>query len=132
MTYRYRSEYAEMLRTEGEAAAMARRLLWLLDGRGVEVPDDVRERVTACTDIAVLETWIDRAVHADRLSEVFRSGLEEGEEAGGDQGGGPHAVHVEPGAAQDRQAEHLVDHQGHDTGHHEHGQRVQGRHRQPS
>lgn len=128
MTYRYRSEYAEMLRAEG----MARGLLWLLGGRGVEVPDDMRERVTACTDIALLETWIDRAVHADRLCEVFGSGLEDGEEAGGDQGGGPHAVHVEPGAAQDRQAEHLVDHQGHDAGHHEHGQRVQGGHRQSS
>ncbi|MFI9597315.1 hypothetical protein [Nonomuraea sp. NPDC052265] len=83
MTYRYRSEYAEMLRAEGRAAAMARtmaeamtrtradKVLWLLDRRGVDVPDDVRERVTSCTDITLIETWFDRAVNADSLSDVF-------------------------------------------------------------
>ncbi|MER6581323.1 hypothetical protein [Nonomuraea sp. NPDC001023] len=94
-TYRYQSEYAQMLRAEGEAKV----LLMILDGRGAVIPDEVRRRITSCTDTTVLEAWIERAVHADRLCEVFGSGLEEGEEAGGDQGDGPHAVHVEPGAA---------------------------------
>ncbi|MFI6178486.1 hypothetical protein ACIA8R_23335 [Nonomuraea sp. NPDC051191] len=78
MTYRYRSEYAEMLRAEGEAVGLARgtakALLSLLERRGVVVPDDVRERVVSCTDLAVIETWIGRAVHATSLSDVFDDG----------------------------------------------------------
>ncbi|MEV4398510.1 hypothetical protein [Nonomuraea sp. NPDC049607] len=82
MTYRYRSEYAEMLRAEGRAegraAARAEKMAeWLprlLDLRGVEVPDDVRERIMSCTDTTLIETWFDRAVHATSLSDVFDDG----------------------------------------------------------
>ncbi|MEU1727762.1 hypothetical protein [Nonomuraea sp. NPDC005692] len=74
-TYRYQSEYAQMLRAEGEAKGRAegeaKALLRMLDRRGVVVPDVVRERILSCTDTAVIDTWIDRAVHATSLSDIF-------------------------------------------------------------
>ncbi|MEU5867935.1 hypothetical protein ABZ815_42665 [Nonomuraea sp. NPDC047529] len=74
MTYRYRSEYAEMLRAEGQVHGGVRALLLLLDHRGVVVPDAARKRITSCTDTTVIETWIGRAVHATSLSDVFDDG----------------------------------------------------------
>ncbi|MFI6178487.1 hypothetical protein ACIA8R_23340 [Nonomuraea sp. NPDC051191] len=66
-TYRYQSEYAQMLRADGEVRA----LLLLLDHRGVVVPDAARKRIMSCTDTTLIETWIGRAVHATSLSDIF-------------------------------------------------------------
>jgi hypothetical protein len=44
--------------------------LRLLDKR-FHVPDDIRERVEACTDAGELNTWLDRVVTATCLDEVF-------------------------------------------------------------
>ncbi|WP_302180955.1 hypothetical protein [Streptomyces sp. AC512_CC834] len=39
--------------------------------RGVETLDSVRDRVTACTDLDVLGTWLDRSLSAERAEELF-------------------------------------------------------------
>ncbi|MFI6919405.1 hypothetical protein ACIBIZ_05570 [Nonomuraea spiralis] len=70
-TYRYQSEYAQMLRAEGEARGAAKTLLLMLDDRGVVVPGAVRERISSCTDAALLEIWFKRAIHATSLSDIF-------------------------------------------------------------
>ncbi|GGS93623.1 hypothetical protein ACFFV7_22010 [Nonomuraea spiralis] len=70
-TYRYQSEYAQMLRAEGEARGAAKTLLLMLDDRGVVVPEAVRERIASCTDAALLEIWFKRAIHATSLSDIF-------------------------------------------------------------
>jgi hypothetical protein len=54
-------------RAEGEAAMLLR----VLAARGFTVPDDVRQRVRSCTDIAQLEAWGDHAVTAKSLDEIF-------------------------------------------------------------
>ena len=54
-------------RAEGEAAMLLR----VLAARGFAVPDDVRQRVQSCTDLAQLEAWGDRAVTARSLKEIF-------------------------------------------------------------
>jgi hypothetical protein len=54
-------------RQEGEAAALLR----VLTARGIEVPEDVRARILACADARQIETWLDRAVVAISLGEVF-------------------------------------------------------------
>ncbi|MEU9920569.1 hypothetical protein AB0H51_04465 [Streptomyces griseoluteus] len=46
---------------EGEAMGEAKGVLRVLEVRGVPVPDDVRERITACTDLARVSEWLDRA-----------------------------------------------------------------------
>lgn len=58
-------------RAEGRAEGEAAMLLRVLAARGFSVPDDIRQRVKSCTDLARLEAWGDRAVTANSLDEVF-------------------------------------------------------------
>ena len=73
----YKSPIAEEIRGEGreegreEGLAMA--ILLVLARRGVEVPEDVRERVNACTDMGLLTTWLTRALTATTAEEVVRN-----------------------------------------------------------
>jgi hypothetical protein len=39
--------------------------------QGIEVPEDVRAHIRACTDMRELETWLDRAVGARTITDVF-------------------------------------------------------------
>jgi hypothetical protein len=57
-------------RAEGRAAGAAM-LLRVLAARGFTVPDEIRQRVQSCTDLAQLEQWGDRAVTAKSLDQVF-------------------------------------------------------------
>ncbi|MFI7128291.1 hypothetical protein ACIBQ1_21500 [Nonomuraea sp. NPDC050153] len=65
-------------REQGKAEGEARAVLLVLAARGFDVPEDVRARITACTDLAQLETWTTRAATAQALEELF-------DEAGGQQ-----------------------------------------------
>lgn len=71
----YQSEFARKYvgqgLTEGEAKGEAKALLTVLATRGIDVPDEVRERITGCMDLDQLETWISRAVTATSIDEVF-------------------------------------------------------------
>jgi hypothetical protein len=49
----------------------ARQMVLELLGMRFSVPDDVRGRVNACTDTAMLNAWFRRAVNAASLDEVF-------------------------------------------------------------
>lgn len=67
-TYEYKSEFARRYFSQGEAQT----LLKILRHR-FTVSEAIADRVLACTDIAQLETWTDRALVADTLDEVFES-----------------------------------------------------------
>ena len=54
-------------RVQGEAAAV----LTVLDARGIEVPADARARITSCTDLDQLDSWIRRAVKATSIDQLF-------------------------------------------------------------
>jgi hypothetical protein len=43
----------------------------VLSARGVEVPDDARERITGCTDVDQLDTWLGRAATATSVHDLF-------------------------------------------------------------
>jgi hypothetical protein len=58
-------------RAKGEVRGRADMLLRVLAARGLEVPDRVRERVLACTDLSQLDAWGDSAVAATSLDDVF-------------------------------------------------------------
>jgi hypothetical protein len=58
-------------RAEGRAAGEATMLLRVLAVRGFTVPDDIRQRVQSCADLAQLEAWGDRAVTAESIDEIF-------------------------------------------------------------
>ena len=67
-TYEYQSDFARRYFGQGKAEA----ILKVLATRGLDVPTDVRERVLACKDLALLDTWLTRAVTATSVSEVLR------------------------------------------------------------
>jgi hypothetical protein len=62
-----RQESWDVGRAEGGAAA----LLVILEARGVPVPDEVRGRITECTDLVQLDNWIRRAATADSMDDLF-------------------------------------------------------------
>lgn len=72
--YKYQSELFQKLATEheelGEARGEARAILTVLEGRGLPVPVEVRERILACTDLAQLDAWLRRALTATTIDDV--------------------------------------------------------------
>jgi hypothetical protein len=45
--------------------------LCLLERRGIALTDDGRSRIAACTDVATLGRWFDRALDATTTPDVF-------------------------------------------------------------
>ncbi|GAA1508931.1 hypothetical protein GCM10009677_47230 [Sphaerisporangium rubeum] len=54
-------------RTEGQAES----LLTVIHMRGITVPGEVKERIMSCRDHDQLDTWLQRAVGATSLDEIF-------------------------------------------------------------
>lgn len=73
--YFWRHPLAEQVREEGREQGRIQHgvemILHILEWRGIPVPDAVRERVEACTDMGQLEVWAQRAVHAMDAGELF-------------------------------------------------------------
>lgn len=74
-TYEYQSDFARRYygqgRAEGRAEGEATALLAFLAARGIEVPSDARARITGCTDLARLDSWIRRAATATTIQDLF-------------------------------------------------------------
>jgi hypothetical protein len=56
---------------EGRAKGEAKAVLRVLAARGVEVPEEARVRISACADLRQLDAWLDRAVVARSVAELF-------------------------------------------------------------
>ncbi|MGP3732766.1 hypothetical protein ACTWJ9_06025 [Streptomyces sp. GDS52] len=56
---------------EGRVEGKAELLLRLMKRRGFPMTEEIRQRVTTCTDMPVLDLWFDRAIDATTLDEVF-------------------------------------------------------------
>ncbi|MEU8889577.1 hypothetical protein [Streptomyces sp. NPDC048442] len=71
----FRSEAArrtrEEGREEGQALERARTVCTILERRGLELSLEARERIAACSDLALLDRWLDRAWTAARADEIF-------------------------------------------------------------
>ena len=70
-TFGLHNEVVDRFLAQGEAKGRADSLLRVLSRRGLRIPDEMRQRVLACTDNGQLETWIDRAVTAATVQDVF-------------------------------------------------------------
>lgn len=80
--YRYQSEFARRYFNEGEAQGEARgeargeahgkaeALLIFLQGRGIEVSDEIRSKIIECTDLVRLEAWIRKAGTAQKIEDL--------------------------------------------------------------
>lgn len=75
MTYEYRSDFARRHfargRAEGLADARRESVLTVLATRGIEITPEARERITSCTDLDRLQTWVERAVKAHTPEDLF-------------------------------------------------------------
>lgn len=73
--YEYQSDFARRYvaegRAKGYAEAVARAVLTVLEARGLAVPDAIRERILIQKDPERLERWLEKAVVASSVDEVF-------------------------------------------------------------
>jgi len=58
-------------REEGRAEALATSVLKVLQARGLQVSDDQRATLLACTDAPTLEAWLERAVTVGGVDQLF-------------------------------------------------------------
>ncbi|OIK24255.1 hypothetical protein [Streptomyces malaysiense] len=56
---------------DGEAKGEAKVVLRVLGAGGIEVFESVRERVMACAELEMLETWLDRSLTVTSAEELF-------------------------------------------------------------
>jgi hypothetical protein len=68
--YEYQSDFARRYVAQGKAEGQAHAILAVLAARGLEVPEPVRARITACTELARLDAWLARAVTAAAAADV--------------------------------------------------------------
>ncbi|XMN07432.1 hypothetical protein ACK8N7_15975 [Streptomyces griseobrunneus] len=67
----FRGFVAESFRDAGRVEVRGEDILRILAVRGVAVPDAARQRITTCTDLAVLGVWFERAITAPTADAVF-------------------------------------------------------------
>jgi len=70
----YQQGFAQGLeegRAEGRLQARAEVVLRLLTARGLHVDEASRQLILSCSDVATLDRWFNRAIHATSLSEVL-------------------------------------------------------------
>lgn len=63
----FRSRTSQRLRAEG----LAEGVLLNLTGRGIPVPEDVRERIESCEDRVLLKAWHERARQVESADQIF-------------------------------------------------------------
>lgn len=63
-------------REEGRVAGEAASVLAVLRFRGIDVPPDRHQQITTCTDLALLEVWLRRALEATHIDDVLGDGSE--------------------------------------------------------
>ncbi|REG26159.1 putative transposase/invertase (TIGR01784 family) [Archangium gephyra] len=63
--------YGEELIEQGRQQGLVRAVLRILTARGLHVDEQSRQRILTCTDMTVLDRWLDRALSATALSDVL-------------------------------------------------------------
>jgi len=58
-------------REEGLTQGRAEDILRILAARGVRTDEAARQRILSCSDLATLDRWFDRSLHASSLSDVL-------------------------------------------------------------
>lgn len=56
---------------DGKAEGEAKGILRVLEVRGLAVSDEVRERISTCTDLDRLNDWLDRAGTVEHAEDLF-------------------------------------------------------------
>jgi hypothetical protein len=69
--YEFQTKLLRDADARGKARGEAQSILIVLEGRGVAVPDDVRDQVLECTDKGQLDIWLRRASTATTVDDVI-------------------------------------------------------------
>ena len=69
--HEYKSDFARKYVAQGRAEGRAAAIAAIAAARGIALTPAQRDFITACTDIALLDTWLMRAATAVRADEVF-------------------------------------------------------------
>lgn len=56
---------------QGEARGEANAILRFLEARGISVPEEARDRIASCTDLDLLNRWLDRTPHVESVDDLF-------------------------------------------------------------
>jgi hypothetical protein len=56
---------------EGRREGRAESILLIVEARGLGFDEADRERITSCTDLRLLTTWVKRSVTVEKASELF-------------------------------------------------------------
>lgn len=70
-TYQYQSDFAKKYFSKGMAEGRASALLHVLRARNVATTDEQRQKILACSDAALVERWLERAVIVTSAEELF-------------------------------------------------------------
>ncbi len=70
----YKSSLSEEIRDEGRAEGRAEDILHILEVRGLDIPESVRERVKGCGAPETLRRWLGHAVTVSSAEEIFADG----------------------------------------------------------
>ena len=68
----FRSHTAQVFRAQG----LAHGVLRTLAVRGIDVSDEVRERIEACEDLELADTWLVRAMKVSRAEDVLEDTID--------------------------------------------------------
>ena len=69
--YNFTSDFARKYIAEGEAKGEANSILTVLDARGIDVSDQVRDAITSCDDLDQLQKWLRRALEVVEAEELL-------------------------------------------------------------
>jgi hypothetical protein len=67
---RYFSDWARQQHAEGFAEGEARAIVAVLTARGIDISNEARAKIAACTDLEQLDQWIHRAAVAERIEDL--------------------------------------------------------------
>jgi len=56
----------------GEARGVAKAVLKILENRGVPVDERSQDRVVSCTEIEMLNIWLDRSIEVTEIAGLFQ------------------------------------------------------------
>jgi len=70
-SYRFQSDFARKYVKEGEVRSQIRSLLKVFAARGFDLSNARRVEIETCTDVDTLDNWIDRALTAESIDDVF-------------------------------------------------------------
>jgi hypothetical protein len=69
--FEYRSELTDSWVAKGIALGRAQDVVAILDARDIEIPDEARARITDCTDLDQLNTWVRQAATAEKVNDLL-------------------------------------------------------------